>query len=115
MMAEARLRIERHRFAQHIQRFLILPRKKQSLTQNAVFRGSRGIFGNSGIEFPNRRRIIALRHVSTSQAVVTALPLRTLTVKILKLPDGPIKIFLIAKSVSQIIADAGFIRAEPLG
>ena len=46
---------------------------------------------------------------------MTAFPLRTLAVEIRKFRDGAIEVFLVAKRISQVVADAGFAGFEALG
>ena len=102
-------------FAQHLHGFLIFSRKKQGLPQNAVFGRSGGIDGDGSLQLANGRWVVALGHVGAGQAVVTALPLRTLTVEIGEFRDGAVEVFLVAKGISQVVADAGFVRFEALG
>jgi hypothetical protein len=45
---------------------------------------------------------------------VTALPPRALTIEILEFRDGAIEVFLVAKGISQVIANAGFFGVEAL-
>src|SRR5208337_1073527 len=112
---QAGFRVERNCLVQDVYSFLVPSRKQESLPQDAVLRRSRGIGGDSGLQLANGGGVVALRHVGASQAVVTAFPLRILTIEILELRDSAIEVFLVAKRISQVVADAGFLRVEALG
>ena len=46
---------------------------------------------------------------------MAAFPVRILAIEILEFGDGAIEIFFVAERISEVIADAGFVRLEALG
>ena len=114
VVPQAGFGIQRNRLAQNVNRFLVLALKQQSLPKNAMLGRSGRIRGNGGPQFTNRGWIIAFRHVSARQAIVPAIPLRTLLEEIFKLRNGAIELFLVAKGISEVVANAGFLWIQTL-